>query len=59
MNDWKIIKSKSDAHPEFGFPMGEILCKSLKEAEEYIEESEFKDCYILDYCESERWKDDY
>lgn len=47
--NWKIVKSKSDIHPECGYPMGEVLCRNLEEANEYVKESEFKDCYIVDY----------
>jgi hypothetical protein len=49
MKDWKIVKSKSNKHPEAGYPMGEILCFNQKDAEEYIEKSEFTDCYIENY----------
>lgn len=47
--DWKIVKSKSDQHPECGYPMGEILCRNLEEAKEYIKKSDFNDCYIENY----------
>lgn len=47
--NWKIVESKSDSHPDFGYPMGQILCRSLSDAEEHIEKSEFKDCFIRDY----------
>ena len=49
MINLKIVKSRSDSHPEYGYPMGEILCRNLTEAKEHIEKSEFKDCYIEDY----------
>ncbi len=48
MNDlynWKFVKSKSDKHPVFGYPMGAVLCRNLEEANEYIKNSEFVDCY--------------
>jgi ribosomal protein L37AE/L43A len=47
--NWKIVKSKSDRHPIYGHPMGKILCRNMKEAEEYIEKTEFTDCFIEDY----------
>lgn len=51
MSEWKIVKSKSDKHPEFGYPMGQILFRNLSEAEEYVRNSEFIDCFIEDYKE--------
>lgn len=47
--NWKIVQSKSDKHPECGYPMGQVLCKSLEEAEEHIKNSEFNDCFITSY----------
>ncbi len=47
--NWKIVQSKSDKHPEFGYPMGQILCRNLEEAEDHIKNSEFKDSYMNDY----------
>ncbi len=47
--NWKIVKSKSDKHPEFGYPMGQILCRTLEEAQEHVKNSEFSDCFIIDY----------
>lgn len=47
--NWRIVKSKSDCHPIYGYPMGQILCRNEEEANEYIEKSEFKDCYLEDY----------
>lgn len=55
--DWKIVKSKSDKHPEYSYPMGEILCRSLEEAQEYVKNSEFTDCVITDYSESVSFED--
>lgn len=52
MVNWQIIKSISDKHPEFGYPMGEILCRSLEEAEEHIKNSEYNDLYIQAYLQS-------
>jgi hypothetical protein len=49
INAWKVVESKSDKHPEFGYPMGQVLCRSNEEAEEYIKKSEFTDCLIRDY----------
>lgn len=49
MINWKIVKSHSDKHPEFGYSMGEVLCRSLEEAVEYIKNSEYNDLYIEDY----------
>lgn len=47
--NWHIVKSKSDKHPECGYPMGQILCRSLEEAKECLKNSEFKDCFITKY----------
>lgn len=47
--DWKIVKSKSNEHPHCGYPLGEVLCRNLQEAQDYIKKCEFKDCYIEDY----------
>ncbi len=52
MNDlvnYKIVESRSGSHPIHGYPMGKILCRNLEEAEEYIKNSEFKDCFISNY----------
>ena len=49
LKNWKIVKSKTDKHPEFGYPMGQVLCRSQDEANDHIEKSEFKDCYIEEY----------
>ena len=49
--NWKIVCSRSDMHPEFGYPLGQILCRNLQEANEYIEKSEYNDLYIKDYGE--------
>lgn len=49
LTNWKIIQSRSDKHPECGYPMGQILCRNVEEAKDYIEKSEFKDLYISDY----------
>lgn len=49
MKDWKVIKSKTDKHPDCGYPMGQILCRTKEEAEKFINSSEFKDCIIEDY----------
>lgn len=46
---YKIVESRSDTHPECGYPMGQILCRSQEEAEDYVAKSEFTDCYIRDY----------
>lgn len=43
---YAIVASRSDKHPDYGYPLGQILCRSLVEAKEYIEKSEFTDCYI-------------
>ena len=48
MNDWKVVQSKSDKHPEFGYPMGQVLCRNINEAEDLVNNSEFTDCYIED-----------
>jgi hypothetical protein len=49
--DWKIVASRSDKHPQCGYPMGKVLCRNLEEAEEYIAKSDFEDCYIVNYTE--------
>lgn len=49
--DWKIVKSKSDKHPKYGYPMGRILCRNMMEAEDFLNNSEFTDCLIEDYFE--------
>lgn len=49
MKDWKVIKSKSDKHPDWGYPVGQILCRNQEEAEKFINSSEFKDCIVEDY----------
>ena len=49
ISNWRVIKSASDKHPEFGYPMGQVLCRNLKEAEEYVKNSEFPDCFISEY----------
>ena len=51
MIEWKVVSSISDKHPEYGYPMGKILCINLKEAEEYVKESEYNDCYIENYAD--------
>ena len=47
--NWKVVESRSNSHPDFGFPMGKFLCRSQEEANEYISKSEFKDCFIKNY----------
>lgn len=49
ISEWKIVASRSDAHPKHGWPLGQVLCRNLEEAEDFIRNSEFKDCYISDY----------
>lgn len=49
MKGWKVIKSLSNKHPEYGYPMGQILCRSQADAEKFINSTEFKDCVIEDY----------
>lgn len=49
--NWKIVSSRSDKHPECGYPLGDVLCRSLEEAQKYIEDSKFTDCYVRDYGE--------
>ena len=48
---WKVVQSRSDKHPDCGYPMGQVLCRNEEEAQEHIRNSEFKDCYIRDYTE--------
>jgi hypothetical protein len=50
--NWKIVESKSDKHPECGYPLGKILCRTIEEAEAFIQKSEFNDLYIKDYKEN-------
>ena len=47
--NWKVVKSSSDKHPKYGYPMGQVLCRTLEEAQEYVKNSEFTDCFITDY----------
>jgi len=47
--NWKVVKSRSDKHPEYGYPMGHVLCRNLEEAEQYVKNSEFNDLYIDKY----------
>jgi len=49
IKEYKVVRSKSDKHPDFGYPMGQILCNNIYVAHEHIKNSEFKDCYIEDY----------
>lgn len=53
MDEWLILSSKSDKHPEYGYPMGQILCRSKKEADEHIKNSPFKDIQIKKYEDKE------
>jgi hypothetical protein len=47
MNDWKVVQSKSDKHPEFGYPMGQVLCRNINEAEDLVNNSEEKFYFFL------------
>lgn len=47
--NWKVVESRSDQHPEYSYPMGQILCRDLKEAEDLLRETEYTDCFIRDY----------
>lgn len=47
--NWKVVESASDKHPEYGYPMGQLLCRSIEEANEYVEKSEYNDLFIRDY----------
>lgn len=49
---WKIVQSRSDAHPECGYPFGKVLCRNVKEANEIIEKSEFNDLFVCDFNDS-------
>ena len=49
IDKWKIVKSKSNQHPKYGHPFGEVLCRSLEDANNLIKKSEFKDLYITEY----------
>lgn len=48
-NDWYIVKSKSNSHPEFGYPHGQILCKGKDALEDHLKTSDFKDLIIQKY----------
>ncbi len=47
--NWYVVKSKTDSHPDCGYPMGQILCRNLDDANEYIKNSDFDDCFITDF----------
>jgi len=47
--NWHVVKSRSDSNPFDGCPMGQILCRNIEEAKEYVENSTFNDLYIEDY----------
>lgn len=49
--NWKVVQSRSDKHPEHGYPLGELLFTTLEAAKEFVENSEFTDCYITDYTD--------
>lgn len=49
MKDWLILLSKSGKHPEYGYPMGEYLCRSQKEVEGVIKQSGMTDAVIANY----------
>jgi hypothetical protein len=49
--NWKVVSSRSDKHPEFSYPMGDILFRNEEEAREYIANSEFTDYYMREYGE--------
>ena len=53
-NNIKIIKSLSDKDPEYGFPLGEILCTTEKHLQEKLLELKnrgFKDLIVIPYIE--------
>lgn len=56
-DEYKVVKSRSDKHPEYGYPLGEILCANLEVAEDYVKNSEFTDCFILDLDKSQKGKE--
>lgn len=49
MNEYKVVISKSDKHPEYGYPFGQVLCRSIEDAQKTINESEFTDLEIKEY----------
>lgn len=49
LKDYKVIISKSNKHPDCGYPFGHVLCRNIEDAQNHIAESEFKDLYIQDY----------
>jgi hypothetical protein len=52
MKNWMVIKSRSNKHDEFGYPLGEILCKNLKDAKiamDILKITGFSDCVIEPY----------
>ncbi len=49
MDDWKIVKSRSGFHQEFGYPLPEILCRTGSDLKEALENSEIHDPEIISY----------
>ncbi|HJU78102.1 MAG TPA: hypothetical protein VJ599_00870 [Nitrososphaeraceae archaeon] len=49
LKGYKVIISKSNKHPYYGYPFGHVFCRNIEYAQNYIAESEFKDLYIQDY----------
>lgn len=51
MESWKVLKSKSGTHKEFGYPLPQILCRNQKDLEAALENSEIHDPVIKNYLE--------
>lgn len=49
MKDWVVVRSKSGKHPEYGYPIGEILCRSLEDVESAIKNSGMDDPIVEPY----------
>jgi hypothetical protein len=48
MDNWFVVKSKSGKSKD-GFPLGEVLLRSKKEAEQYLKELAIEDGIISKY----------
>ena len=53
MKDWVIVSSKSGHHKEFGYPIAEVLCRSLEEVNKAIQDNEIHDPVVTKYDNAE------
>ncbi len=49
MNEWKIVRSKSGTHQEFGYPLSQILVRYPEDINKAIKEAQIHDPEIIDY----------